>query len=60
MSTKEGQQYAKQHGLLYVETSAKEGWGVEAAFEWTAREVLANVSRSELEQRVGTQCVCRL
>jgi hypothetical protein len=34
-----------------VETSAKEGWHVVDAFEWTAREVLATVSRTELERR---------
>lgn len=47
----EGALFAKQHGLLYVETSAKEGWHVVDAFEWTAREVLATVSRTELERR---------
>lgn len=43
--------FAKEHGLLYVETSAKEGWHVVDAFEWTAREVLATVSRTELDRR---------
>jgi hypothetical protein len=47
----EGALFAKQHGLLYVETSAKEGWHVVDAFEWTAREVLATVSRTELERK---------
>jgi Ras-related protein Rab-2A/Rab family protein len=47
----EGALFAKQNGLLYVETSAKEGWHVVDAFEWTAREVLATVSRTELERR---------
>jgi hypothetical protein len=47
----EGALFAKQHGLLYVETSAKEGWHVVDAFEWTAREVLATVSRTELDKR---------
>ena len=47
----EGAMFAKEHGLLYVETSAKEGWHVVDAFEWTAREVLASVSRTELDRR---------
>lgn len=47
----EGAMFAKEHGLLYVETSAKEGWHVVDAFEWTAREVLATVSRTELDRR---------
>ena len=32
-------------------TRRREGWGVVDAFEWTAREVLLNVSRQELERR---------
>jgi Ras-related protein Rab-2A/Rab family protein len=51
----EGALFAKQNGLLYVETSAKEGWHVVDAFEWTAREVLATVSRTELERRKVSQ-----
>lgn len=51
MTTLDGALFAKQHGLLYVETSAKEGWGVVDAFEWTAREVLKRVGRRELESR---------
>lgn len=55
----EGALFAKQHGLLYVETSAKEGWHVVDAFEWTAREVLATVSRTELERRKVNPHCCR-
>ncbi|RSH83808.1 hypothetical protein EHS25_005423 [Saitozyma podzolica] len=51
VTTLDGALFAKQHGLLYVETSAKEGWGVVEAFEWTAREVLEKVGRRELESR---------
>ncbi|WVR04522.1 hypothetical protein IAU60_001526 [Kwoniella sp. DSM 27419] len=51
VSTNEGALFAKQHGLLYVETSAKEGWGVEDAFEWTAREVLEKVKKGEVERK---------
>lgn len=51
VSATEGAMFAKEHGLLYVETSAKEGWHVVDAFEWTAREVLATVSRAELDRR---------
>ncbi|OCF37452.1 rab family protein [Kwoniella heveanensis CBS 569] len=51
VSSLEGALYAKEHGLLYVETSAKEGWGVVDAFEWTAREVLEKVKKGEMERR---------
>ena len=51
VSTLEGALFAKDHGLLYVETSAKEGWGVVDAFEWTARQILERVERGEFERR---------
>ncbi|WOO79747.1 Ras-related protein RABB1b [Vanrija pseudolonga] len=51
VSTIEGALFAKEHNLLYVETSAKEGWGVVDAFEWTARQILERVERGEFERR---------
>ena len=51
VSGNKGALFAKQHGLLYVETSAKEGWGVVDAFEWTAREVLERHNAEELKRR---------
>jgi Ras-related protein Rab-2A/Rab family protein len=51
VSTLEGALFAKQHNLLYVETSAKEGWGVVDAFEQTARQILERVERGEFERR---------
>ncbi|WVQ74110.1 hypothetical protein IAR50_003699 [Cryptococcus sp. DSM 104548] len=52
VSTSEGQLFARQNGLLYVETSAKVGWGVEEAFEMTAREILGRVGREEAERKM--------
>ncbi|ODN80357.1 hypothetical protein L202_02618 [Cryptococcus amylolentus CBS 6039] len=52
VSTSEGQLFARQNGLLYVETSAKNGWGVEEAFEMTAREILGRVGREEAERKM--------
>lgn len=42
-SRAEAQALAEAEGLLYVETSAKDGSGVEAAFARTAREVLGRM-----------------
>lgn len=53
VSSTEGAIFAKQHGLLYVETSAKEGWGVVEAFERTARDVLGKVGNGGFERRVS-------
>ena len=51
VSSSEGAAFAKQNGLLYIETSAKEGWGVVDAFERSAREVLRRLNESELRKR---------
>ncbi|KAK8821302.1 hypothetical protein WA538_005929, partial [Blastocystis sp. DL] len=40
ISTKEGQNFAKQHGMLYIETSAKESIGVNQVFEELVTKVL--------------------
>ena len=56
MSTREGAGYALENGLLYVETSAKEGWGVVQAFEWTAREILDRVNKTDLERKHVSFC----
>lgn len=45
--------FAKSNNLLYVETSAKKGWNVENAFEWTAREILKRVTEEELARKKG-------
>lgn len=54
VSTLEGAFFAKQHGLLYVETSAKEGWGVVDAFEWTARQMLERIEDGKLDKKKQT------
>jgi hypothetical protein len=51
ISYQAGQTFAKEHNLMYVETSAKEGWGVVEAFEKTAREVLKRHGKEELARR---------
>ncbi|RXK35866.1 rab family protein [Tremella mesenterica] len=51
VTEKEGREFANRNGLLYVETSAKEGWNVVNAFEWTAREVLTRINKSEMERK---------
>ena len=47
----EGIKFAKQHKLLYIETSAKEGWNITEAFEWTAREVIRTITDTESERK---------
>jgi hypothetical protein len=47
VSRSEAVALAKAEGLLYVETSAKDGTGVEEAFSRTAREVLHRMHGDE-------------
>ena len=42
-SFEEGEQYAKTHGLLFLEASAKSGENVEEAFMTTAVQVLERI-----------------
>ena len=41
----EGERWAQEEGLLFVEASAKSGANVEAAFESAARDILSKIRR---------------
>lgn len=41
--TAEGERWAQEEGLLFVEASAKSGANVDAAFERAARDILAKI-----------------
>ncbi len=43
MSTEEGEQFAKEHGLIFLETSARTAHNVEEAFINTAREIYKKI-----------------
>ena len=45
VTTEEGELWAKEEGLLFVEASAKSGENVEAAFERATRDILEKVRR---------------
>jgi hypothetical protein len=45
VSTEEGERWAQEEGLLFVEASAKSGDNVEAAFETAARDILTKIRR---------------
>jgi Ras-related protein Rab-2A len=45
VSTEEGQAFADEHGLIFVETSAKTAQNVEEAFVRTARQIYDNIQR---------------
>jgi hypothetical protein len=43
VSTEEGEQFAKEHGLIFLETSARTAHNVEEAFINTAREIYKKI-----------------
>jgi len=48
VSVEEGQEFARKHGLMFLETSAKEDTNIGKAFQETAKEVLRRVESGEV------------
>ena len=49
VSTEEGEMFARENGLLFIETSAKSAFGVDDAFVATAGAVLAKIDTGVLD-----------
>ena len=49
VSTEEGQAFADEHGLLFMETSAKTAYNVEQAFLKTAEEIHGKIINGEID-----------
>lgn len=45
MSVEEGQKFAQENNLLFVETTAKDSTNVEDAFVGTARKIYENIQK---------------
>lgn len=45
VSTEEGEEFAKQHNLIFLETSAKTASNVEEAFMMTARKIYDDIQK---------------
>lgn len=59
VTREEGEEFARQNGLLFMETSAKEDKGVAEAFEETARRVIEKVEAGEIDVDSGNSGVKR-
>ncbi|GKT27397.1 Ras-related protein Rab-2 [Aduncisulcus paluster] len=53
----EGEEFAKRHGLIFIETSAKTAENVEKAFIDTARSIYGKVQEGELSGGAGPEGV---
>lgn len=69
VSREEGAEFARQHGLSFLETSAKTADNVDEAFVGTAREILSRIQAGALDLgvegfglgiKVGTQALAQL
>jgi Ras-related protein Rab-2A len=49
VTTEEGQQFAQEHGLIFLETSAKTADNVEEAFMKTATKIYQEVHNGQLD-----------
>ena len=56
VSTEEGEQFAKEHGLVFLETSAKTAHNVEEAFINTARKIYEKIETGvfDVSNEVGS------
>lgn len=51
MSTEEGKVLADQHGMLFIESSAKTGYNVDALFETISESILEKLEKGLLNPR---------
>lgn len=58
VSTEEGEQFAKEHGLVFLETSAKTAHNVEDAFINTARKIYEKIDTGvfDVSNEVSVKC----
>ena len=59
VSTEEGEQFAKEHGLVFLETSAKTAHNVEDAFINTARKIYEKIDTGvfDVSNEVRNHCI---
>ncbi|XP_004301753.1 PREDICTED: ras-related protein RABB1b-like [Fragaria vesca subsp. vesca] len=53
VQTEEGEQFAEQNGLLYLETSTRTGGNVEEAFTKTTEKILQNINEGTIDMSTG-------
>jgi hypothetical protein len=57
VSTEEGERFANEHGLVFLETSAKTAHNVEEAFINTARKIHEKIESGDVDANNEVRCV---
>jgi small GTP-binding protein len=57
VSTADGEEYARRHNMLYIETSAMTGSGIEEGFGLLCREIENRQNLGELDNSIGAKPV---
>ena len=58
VTTEEGEQFAKEHGLVFLETSAKTAHNVEDAFINTARKIYEKIDTGVFDVSNEVSVIC--
>lgn len=53
MTYEEGENFAKEHGLMFLETSARTAYNVEEAFNLSAQNILSNIEKNKIDLNEG-------
>lgn len=56
VSTEEGERFANEHGLVFLETSAKTAHNVEEAFINTARKIHEKIETGDVDANNEVRC----
>jgi Ras-related protein Rab-2A len=54
VTTDEGERFAKQHNCMFMETSAKTAFNVDAAFTEVSRLILSNIEQNKYDLSTDT------
>ena len=57
MNRKEGEEFAKRHNLVFLETSAKTALNVEKAFLESAKEIYKKIGENKIDLNLDVSAI---